>query len=147
MTTTSLWRIGADIPDKTRAFLLRRFPPKFAEVHCRSLTHGYRVPIDHPFPEGALKIDIYGYHRCCDEHESLLVRVNGQTFQPDGNQPNQPFGCRYFVALSSAHGVQPFRCAEVDSDSIVHFDDILSLNGLRFKRFPLWERKPEKRAA
>jgi hypothetical protein len=137
MTNTSFWRIGADVPDKTRAFLLRRFKPSFAVAQCKTLTHAYKVLDSLAFPEGNLRVGIYGIHKA-ETHEALLVRVNGQTFRPDGS--------RYFIALSIAAGEEPSRCSEIDSDSIEYLDQEIRLETLKFQRFPMWNRQV-KRAA
>lgn len=132
MKNTSLWRIGADIPVKTRSFLLRRFPPAFANVQCHVITHAYKVPDSFEVPEDMVKASIYGYHRGAT-HEALLLHVNGKTFRPDG--------ARYFLALSLAAGEEAARAGEIDSDSIVYVTPEITLDvGMRFKRFPLWNR-------
>jgi hypothetical protein len=138
MSTTSHFRVGADIPDKTRAALLRKFPPIFCRVHCRTVTHAYRVTAEYRHPAEPLSVSAYGYHRG-DTHEALLVSVNGHKLRPDGN--------RYFICLSVADGEEPVRAGEIDSDSIVDFETEIPILGLSFKRFPLWVRKPEEKKA
>jgi hypothetical protein len=139
MTITSLWRIGADIPDRTRSFLLRRFRPVFYNVQCRTLTHAYKVPESFEYPEGQVPASIYGYHRG-DGHEALLLRINGEIFRPDGT--------RYFIALSLAPGVEPARAAEIDSDSITPvMPEIVLDTGVTLKRFPMWDLSAGKKKA
>jgi hypothetical protein len=138
MSTTSYFRIGADIPEKTRHLLLRRFPPSFRNIHCRTITQAFRVTGEYRFPDRPLNVAVYGYHRG-DGHEALLVSVNGHKLRPDGN--------RYFICLSVADGEEPVRAAEIDSDSITLLDAEIPLTGLTFKRFPIWKREPEVKKA
>ncbi len=136
--TSNQWRIGADVPDRTRAFLLRRFKPAFTNVQCKVLTHAYRVPDSFPSMPGPLKVTVYGYHRG-ETHEALLVSVNGHVFRPDRS--------RYFIALSIDAGEEPARAADIDSDSIQILDQPIQLDGMQFKTFPLWNRNVTKKAA
>ena len=139
MTDKTRFRIGADIPGKTRSFLLRRFPPAHANVQCRTVTHAYNVASAFGAPEGALSVAIYGYHRG-NTHDALLVRVNGQLFRPDGS--------RYFIALSIAPDEEPARAGDIDSDSIVPVaPEIILVSGLCFRQFPMWNRLAEVKKA
>jgi hypothetical protein len=135
MSNKNLWRIGADVPRSSRDFLLRRFPPTFDNVHCTALTYAYRVSEDFQYPRKSLDVAIYGYHRFENDHEALLVRVNGQMFRPDGK--------RFFIALSVAPGVEAVRAAEIDSDSISMLGTEIRLTNILLRRFPLWQRQAE----
>jgi hypothetical protein len=137
MSNTHLWRIGADVPAKIRDYLLRRFPPTFSDVHCSKLSYAFRVPHDSEFPDGPLTVVVYGVHRA-EYHEALLVRVNGETYRPDG--------MRFFIALSVV-GQSPVAAADIDTSKIQYLDRPLFLKDMRFKCHPLRESVAVSRAA
>lgn len=131
MGNPNLYRVAADIPIKTRDFLLRRFPPQFPEVHCTTITHAYQVPAHYRRPAGLQTVNAYALH-VADDHEALLVRVNGQVLRPDG--------MRYFIAMSVAKGEAPYRACEIDTDGIKMLDAEIAIHGLAFKLYPVWQR-------
>lgn len=138
MTKTYGCRIGADVTERTRAFLLRSFPPAFENVQCKALTHAYKVSESFQYPTGKLRVIVYGHHKS-DTHEAFLVSVNGQTFRPDG--------FRYFIAHSIAPGVDPFQASEIDSENIVNLERPLLIDNMRFASFPLWNHNAVRKAA
>lgn len=77
--------------DKTRAQLLKAFPPKYKDVICHHITEKFGVSQDFKFEKKDAQIDVVGY---VDDGslEALVVTVDGVLYRKDGN--------RYHITLS-----------------------------------------------
>ena len=72
------------LTERSRLRLLAKFPPKFTEVEAHHITHDYGVAVTCTLPSAPEQIEVIGY-ACDDSLECLVVRVDGQTYRPDGN--------------------------------------------------------------
>ena len=109
------WRVSADLHNSTRVLLLRKFQPRLAQVHLRAVTWAYGVPDTFEFNHAAQDCCLIGLHRT-EQHEAFTVRLGGATHRPDGTP--------LFLALSTAAGVPPSTCGQIDFDAVESIEPI-----------------------
>lgn len=126
--TQKHWRVSADVPQATRAQLLRMFTPKFGQVFCKSMTWAYRVTDEFEFPTQVVDAKVYGIHQA-DRHEALLVGLGGDLLRPDGK--------RLFLTLSTDQGVEPVEAGNILDRNIRRFDEKVVFS-TQLRRQPLW---------
>ncbi len=68
---------------ESRAAVLERFPPRFADVICHHVTERFGMAAGEACVPKPAQISIVGY-ASDDSLEALVVAVNGQTMRPDG---------------------------------------------------------------
>ena len=97
--------VAYNLTEASRAALLEKFPPRFANVVCHHVTVQHGVPAEHPLPEDAT-LEIVGYAVDVTGVEALVVNVNGTHIRPDGKT--------YHVTHSLAEGRE-----KVESNTVI----------------------------
>ena len=120
------WRVSADLPNPTRALLLRTYPPRLDQVHLRAITWAYGVEQDFQFNTDNQECVLTGLHRT-GQHEAFTVQLDGESFRPDGS--------RLFLALSTAAGLPPVAAGQIVSDDVEWFDEPIHLH-VALKLYP-----------
>ncbi len=96
--------IALVVSEVSRALLLDRFGPKFANVVCHHITWAFKVAEDTLLPAPKL-VAIVGYATDGAGVECLVVEVDGNTGRSDGGT--------YHVTLSLAEGRKPVESNKV----------------------------------
>ncbi|HNB20842.1 MAG TPA: hypothetical protein PLI59_09150 [Candidatus Obscuribacter sp.] len=92
------------VSEASRATLLARFTPRFANVVCHHITLAFKVSEDTPLPAPKL-IRVVGYATDDVGVECLVVEVDGCTARPSGGT--------FHVTLSLAEGRKPVESNKV----------------------------------
>lgn len=108
------------IPPEFRSFLLRRFPPVFADVYAFHAMVFYRAGRYYEPPTEEQRVRIWGWH-LSDFAECLLIDVNDTNQRPDGE--------RFHITLSVKPGYPPASSKIIDEARIERLDEPLFFSG------------------
>ena len=114
--TSKDFTIAFRLDRESRDKLLKRFPPKHAEVNAFHITYEFGVPGDTPLPPQPRDIKVVGYHESA-AGQVLVAEVDGEKMQqPRGDGKN-----RYYhltLSLDRSQGVTPAHSDKIIRDIV-----------------------------
>lgn len=126
--TQRKWRVGADVPEAVREYLIQVHRPQFYNTFALSLTWAYGVDLTYPFDTEMTDCTLYGLHTGRTA-QSFLASFAGDPLRPDGRM--------LFLTLSTDEGVPPLHAGEIDLARVELIDPVLF--GTQLKLRPLWQ--------